>query len=66
MNVNNEDEVFELWNSSDDMMCDPEDHPVDFQVYQTPNTYPYNQFYGFQYAGNVSYYFLVFCYLSLF
>ena len=64
MNVNNEDEVFELWNSSDDMMCDPEDHPVDFQVYQTPNTN--NQFYGFQYAGNVSYNILVSCYLFLF
>merc|ERR1712168_1107898 len=31
------------------MMCNPEDHPVDFEVYQTPNSA--NQFFGFQYTG---------------
>ena len=34
------------------MMCNPEDHPVGFEVYQTPNFD--NQFYGFQYTGNIS------------
>ena len=50
--MNNEDEVYDLWNSSDDMMCNPEDHPVDFEVYQTPDSA--NQFFGFQYTGNIS------------
>ena len=50
--MNNEDEVYDLWNSSDDMMCNPEDHPVDFEVYQTPDSA--NQFFGFKYTGNIS------------
>jgi len=32
INVNNEDEVYDLWNSNDDTMCNAEDHPVNFQV----------------------------------
>ena len=52
INVNNEEEVYDLWNSSDDMMCNPEEHPVDFEVYQTPDST--NQFFGFQYTGNIS------------
>ena len=60
INVNNEDEVYDLWNSSDDMMCNPEDHPVDFEVYQTPDSA--NQFFGFQYTGNISIIILVFFY----
>ena len=60
INVNNEEEVYDLWNSSDDMMCNPEDHPVDFEVYQTPDST--NQFFGFQYTGNISIIILVSCY----
>ena len=59
--MNNEEEVYDLWDSSDDMMCNPEDHPVDFEVYQTPNSA--NQFFGFQYTGNISIIILVLCYL---
>ena len=34
------------------MMCNPEDHPVDFEVYQTPDES--GEFFGFQYTGNIS------------
>ena len=33
-------------------MCNPDDHPVDFEVYQTPMDSG-NQFFGFQYTGNI-------------
>jgi hypothetical protein len=49
INGNDDTEVYELWDSSDDMMCNPEDHPVDFEVYQTPSFA--NQFFGFQFTG---------------
>ena len=34
------------------MMCNPEDHPVDFEVYQTPDD-SLMEFFGFQYTGNI-------------
>ena len=56
INVNNEDEVYDLWNSNDDTMCNAEDHPVNFQVVETPESASnvWNQFYGFQFLGNIS------------
>jgi len=57
INVNNEDEVYDLWNSNDDTMCNAEDHPVNFQVVETPETASndvWNQFYGFKFLGNIS------------
>ena len=59
INVNNEDEVYYLWNSNDVFMCDAEDHPVNFQVVETPETVSNdvgNQFYGFQFQGYISVY----------
>ena len=52
INGNNDDEVYGLWDSSDETMCDPDNHPVDFEVYQTPVSA--NQFYGLQYTGNIT------------
>ena len=34
------------------MMCNPDDHPVDFEVYRTPDDSP-AEFFGFQYTGNI-------------
>ena len=49
VNVNNEDEVYQLWDSSEELMCDANTpHPVDFEVYQVPDT---KQFYGLTYQG---------------
>ena len=56
INVNNEQEVYDLWDSSDDVMCNAENHPVNFQVLETPETASndlLNQFYGFKYTGNI-------------
>ena len=49
VNVNNEDEVYQLWDSSEELMCDANTpHPVNFEVYQVPDT---KQFYGLTYQG---------------
>ena len=52
INGNDDAEVYNLWDSSDSVMCNPDDHPVDFEVYQTPMDSG-NQFFGFQYTGNI-------------
>ena len=49
VNVSNEEEVYPLWDSTEEMMCDENNpHPVNFEVYSVPET---NQFYGLTYQG---------------
>ena len=51
MNVSNEDEVYHLWDSSEELMCsETTPHPVNFEVYSVPET---NQFYGLTYQGKI-------------
>ena len=49
INVNNAEEVYDLWDSSEDMMCNSEDHPVNFEIITLPA--PHFQMYAFQYTG---------------
>ena len=49
INVNDESEIYPLWDSSDEMMCNG-DHPVNFEVFETPAD---SAFYGFQYTGTI-------------
>jgi len=50
VNVANSDEVFGLWNSMDDLICNSDDHPLDFAVHQSPSPTD-KQFYGLSYSG---------------
>jgi len=50
VNVDDQDQVYSLWDSSDDSMCSAETpHPVDFNVSVSPNSE--SQFFGLQYKG---------------
>ena len=52
INVNNEEEVYHLWDSTDEMMCIAEQHPVNFEIIMTPYSKG-TATYGFQYTGNI-------------
>ena len=51
INVNNAEEVYDLWDSSEDMMCNSEDHPVNFEIITLPASH--FQMYVFQYTGKI-------------
>ena len=51
VNVSNEEEVYPLWDLTEEMMCDENNpHPVNFEVYSVPET---TQFYGLTYQGMI-------------
>jgi len=50
VNVENSDEVYGLWESINDLMCNSADHPLNFVVHKSPSP-TNNQFYGLSYSG---------------
>jgi hypothetical protein len=52
VNVDNPIQIYQLWDSTNTLMCDSADHPVDFTVQQTPNAENLmKQFFGLSYTG---------------
>lgn len=50
VNALDTDQVFHLWDSTDELMCETDSHPVNFEMHQTPSP-DGSQFFGFSYTG---------------